>query len=88
MKHLFDEEQLLLEAMKKIMRLQIMDVLIELEYEYPYTLRQMLPKLVKEFDPYEERIANKAVLILVSERKLPLEYDGKTSSDEFRYILK
>ena len=83
--NLFDEDELLLEVFKKIMKFLLRDVIEELEYEEPYTVEEMIPDFWKQLDVYERRISGRGVAILVREGKLSLEYDGKTSANHRRY---
>jgi len=83
--NLFDEDELLLEVFKKIMKFLLRDVIEELEFDYPYTVEEMIPDFWKQLDVYERRISGRAVAILEREGKLSLDYDGKTSANHRRY---
>ena len=81
----FEEDELLLDVFIKIMKYLLRDVIEELEFDYPYTVEEMIPDFWKQLDVYERRISGRAVAILVREGKLSLEYDGKTSANHRRY---
>ena len=83
---LFEDDELLLEAFKKIMKFLILEVIDEIEFDLSYTLEEMVPDFWKLLNVFECRIAGKAVAILVRYGKLPLVYDGKTSSNHRRYL--
>ena len=82
----FPENEILLEAFKKIMLVLLTEAIKELEFGRPYTLEEIIPEYWKALDIFERRISGRAVAILVREGKLPLEYDGKTSANHRRYI--
>ena len=81
----FEEDELLLDVFIKIMKYLLRDVIEELEFDYPYTVEEMIPDFWKQLDVYERRISGRAVAILEREGKLSLEYDGKTSANHRRY---
>ena len=82
----FPENEILLEAFKKIMRVILPEAIKELEFGRPYTLEEIIPEFMSALDVFERRISGRAVAILVREGLLPLEYDGKTSANHCRYI--
>ena len=81
----YDSDEILIETLKKIMKILIDEIIDELEYDTLYTAGDMLPGFWKKLDVFERRISGKAIAILVKQKKLALIYDGKNSANHRRY---